>query len=67
MQTIERSRHVSPVLTVNEAVDYTRLCRATLYTFMRDGKLARLKVGGRTLIAKSDLDRLLGLAEQISA
>ena len=61
MQTVQKSRHPSPVLSVTEAIDYTRLSRPTIFNLMRDGKLTRLKVGGRTLIAKSDLDRLLGL------
>ena len=47
------------MLTVPEAVAYSRRCRAALYSDIRDGKLEARKAGRRTLIPVSSLDRML--------
>ena len=47
------------LLTVPEACDYLRISRATLYRHIKQGKITPIKIGRRTLIDKSDLDRLI--------
>jgi excisionase family DNA binding protein len=44
---------------IRQAVQITGLSRATLYKLMADGALKRVRVGGRALIKRSDLQRLL--------
>lgn len=49
----------SPVLSVNEAAAYLRVSRVHVYNLLRAGKLPVVKVGGRTLIRRSDADALI--------
>ena len=52
--------HIQPsVLTIPEAVAYTRRSRATLYKLIKEGKLEARKAGRRTLIPVSTLDEML--------
>ena len=44
---------------VNEVVAATGIGRTTLYALIRDGKLKTKKLGARTLIARSELERML--------
>lgn len=54
-----------PVLTINEACDYTRLSRSTIYNLAKAGKLPIRKVAGRSLILRQDLLTLLGVSGQV--
>ena len=47
------------VFTVPEAMDYLRISRATFYKLTANRSLPVAKLGGRTLIRKSDVDALL--------
>ena len=49
----------SPLLTVNEAAGYLRISRPMLYRVLRGKRLRRLKIRGRTLFDKKDLDRFI--------
>ncbi len=44
---------------VNEAVAVSGLSRSTLYELLKAGKLRAVKVGGRRLILREDLQALL--------
>lgn len=46
-------------LTISEAATYVGIHRTTLYRLARDGKLQIRKIGGRSILLKEDLDRLL--------
>jgi excisionase family DNA binding protein len=52
-------------LRINDAVAISGLSRSTLYKLHADGKLRAVKVGGRRLILRADLEALLqaGVAE----
>lgn len=49
----------TPVLSINEAAAYLRASRGHIYNLLRQGDLLPVKVGGRTLIRRSDIDDLL--------
>jgi excisionase family DNA binding protein len=54
-------QHTPPqMLTISEAVSASRIGRTSLYGLIRDGKLDARKLGSRTLIPSSALERLLG-------
>ena len=42
----------------NEAARLLKIGYATLYRWIKDGKLVPLRIGGRTLIPKSEVERL---------
>jgi len=46
-------------ITVREAARATGLGRTTIYKLIDDGKLRRVKVGKRSLIVFSDLEKLV--------
>jgi excisionase family DNA binding protein len=46
-------------LTVNEAADYLRVSRGTLYRLFREKQLKPARVGGRTLVRRVDADSFL--------
>lgn len=52
----------SEVLTINEACAYMRVSRSTIYNLAKVGKLPIRKVVGRSLILRSDVHVLLGVA-----
>jgi len=53
-------QHIIPVMmTIKEAVAYTRRSRAALYQDIRGGKLEARKAGRLTLIPVAALDRML--------
>ncbi|MEZ0212986.1 MAG: helix-turn-helix domain-containing protein [Xanthobacteraceae bacterium] len=45
--------------TVEEAADYLRLSRAGIWRLLKDGRLPRARIGGRTLIRRVDVDAFL--------
>lgn len=61
MSLIEKS----PYLVPQEAADYLRINRATIYNLVFQGKLKPIRKGSgrraRLLFLKSELDRYLGL------
>jgi len=44
---------------VDEFCEAHGICRSTLYTLVRDGRLKLIKIGGRSLIPVEESDRLL--------
>ncbi|MBA7699650.1 hypothetical protein ES703_108349 [subsurface metagenome] len=46
------------IYDTNEAARLLGIGYATLYRWIKDGKLIPLRVGGRTLIPKSEVERL---------
>jgi excisionase family DNA binding protein len=49
----------SAALTVDEAAAYIRVSRATLWRILKSNSLARVRLGRRTLVRRTDLDALL--------
>jgi excisionase family DNA binding protein len=49
----------SAVLNVEEASDYLRISRASVWRMLKNGNIARVRLGGRTVIRRVDLDALL--------
>lgn len=47
------------VVTTKEAAELLRVSHFTIAAWLSKGKLRRIKVGSRTLIATSDLEKLL--------
>jgi excisionase family DNA binding protein len=54
MQTL-----LGDVVTTREAAALLKLSPYTIAAWLSQGKLRRIKLGSRTLIAKSDLEKLL--------
>jgi len=50
---------VGELVTTKEAADLLRVSPWTIAAWLSQGKLQRIKAGGRTLIAKSDLEAFL--------
>lgn len=50
--------------SVMEACEAIGIGKTTLYGLLKEKKLRAIKVGNRTLIEASELDRLLGQAEE---
>lgn len=49
----------SAALTVNEAASYLRISRTTVWRLLKNKKVARVRIGGRTLIRRVDIDNFL--------
>ena len=50
---------VGDLLTTKEAAELLRVSHWTVSAWLSQGKLPRTKAGGRTLIAKADLEAFL--------
>jgi excisionase family DNA binding protein len=50
---------VGDLLTTKEAAEMMRVSHWTVSAWLSQGKLPRTKAGGRTLIAKTDLEAFL--------
>ena len=50
---------VGDLLTTKEAAELLRVSHWTVSAWLSQGKLPRVKAGGRTLIAKADLEAFL--------
>lgn len=55
-----RVTETNDVLTAREAAKYLRLALPTFYRYMWEGKIQRIKIGGRYRFKKSLLDSWLG-------
>ena len=53
------SERKSDLLTIDEAAAYLRTPKATLYGWVRTGKLASYKLGTHLLFKQSDLDAFM--------
>jgi excisionase family DNA binding protein len=49
----------SAAMTVDEAADYIRVSRATIWRLLKNKSLPRARIGGRTVVRRIDLDELL--------
>jgi excisionase family DNA binding protein len=49
----------SPYLRIKEAQDRYRVSHSHLYSLAKDGKITLRKLGGRTLIAVAEMEKLL--------
>lgn len=56
---------VGDLVTTKEAAELLRVSHWTVSAWLSQGKLPRVKAGGRTLIAKSDLEAFLRRDEGI--
>jgi excisionase family DNA binding protein len=52
------------MLTTKEAAELVRVSHFTISAWLSQKKLKRYKAGGRTLIARRDLDRLVSVDAQ---
>jgi len=52
-------------LTIPEAAAYIGLHQSSLYRLARDGQIKIRKIGGRSIILKDDIDRLLESASVV--
>jgi excisionase family DNA binding protein len=60
VQLVSREQLVPVVLSIADACRYIGLSRATFYKRLADGTLpAPVKIGGRRLIRKADLDAII--------
>jgi excisionase family DNA binding protein len=50
---------LSGALNVEEAADYLRVSRATIWRLLSTKELRRVRIGGRTVIRRVDLDPFL--------
>lgn len=60
LATIGRPAPATPYMTVAEAADYLRCSRQRIYDLRSSGRLSRLGDGGRALVAREELDALVG-------
>lgn len=44
---------------IDELRDALRISRSSIYNMIRDGRLKAVKIAGRTLIPRSEIERLL--------
>ncbi len=57
--TLSRNGHETAVLDVNEAAAYLAVSRQAVYTLIREGKLAHVRVGEAIRLRREDLDAFL--------
>jgi excisionase family DNA binding protein len=48
-----------PLYTVREAAEQTGLAYATIWSHFKRGKLMKTKLGGKTMVRQSELEKLL--------
>ena len=49
-----------PVLSAKETADLLGVSRSHIFRLLQDGTLTRIKVGGRTLIRRTEVKELIG-------
>ena len=60
--SLNRSKTASAqtgALTVTEAAEYVRISRAGVWRLLKERRLPRTRIGGRTLIRRVDIDAFL--------
>jgi excisionase family DNA binding protein len=57
----------TPLLTVDEAADYLRVSRWTVYNLIRSNQLRTIKIGRRRLVAVAALDKCVELLGEEAA
>ena len=58
---------VGDLLTTKEAAELLRVSPWTVSAWLSQGKLPRIKAGGRTLIAKADIEEFLHRSDKAGA
>lgn len=56
----------SAALSIDEAAYHLRISRAGLWRLLKDGRLPKAKVGGRTLVRRRDLEAFLDQCVEVS-
>ncbi|WP_336489380.1 helix-turn-helix domain-containing protein [Methylobacterium nigriterrae] len=59
---IQATNLEAAILTVEEAAGYLRVSRTTMHHLFKTKMVPRARIGGRTLIQRTDLDALLARA-----
>lgn len=54
---------IGDLVTTKEAAELLRVSHFTISSWLSQGKLRRIKAGGRTLIARADLEAFLKMDE----
>ena len=54
-------------LTVDEASESLRISRVGVWRLLREGRIPRTRIGGRTLIRRVDLDAFLNSCVELPA
>lgn len=49
----------SAALSVEEAADYLRISRASVWRLLKNRAVSRVRIGGRTVVRRVDLDAFL--------
>ena len=52
----EERKIESPLATVQQALDYLQICRATFYKLINEGDLELKKMRNRSFVLRSDLE-----------
>ena len=52
-------KNESPLATVQQALDYLQICRATFYKLVNEGDLTLKKMRNRSFVLKSDLEEFV--------
>ncbi|MBE5513707.1 hypothetical protein E3G62_001344 [Mycobacteroides abscessus] len=47
------------LLTMNEALERLRISRATLHRLMAQGRIARVKIGSRSFVSATEIERFI--------
>jgi excisionase family DNA binding protein len=56
---IQHSANSPAVLTISETAIYFRISRASVWRLLRTGRLKKTRIGGRTLVRRTDADAFL--------
>ncbi len=54
-----QSKEEHPLMTVSEAADSLRLSRHTINNWLSQGRLHRVKLGGRTFLERDEVVKML--------
>lgn len=54
-----KTKELSPILNVADTAAYLCVSRPSVYRLARNGDLKTVKLGGRTLFRRADLDALI--------
>ncbi len=56
---MNENRQFREVLNLRETAEYLRICEATVYSYVKQGKLPGRKMGNKWRFSKQALDRFL--------